>query len=57
MCIRDSSGLRRSGVTEPLNADQVGELLTDPPEWLVHERQVHRKVIAENARLKEQQKG
>ena len=51
------SGLRRSGVTEPLNADQVGELLTDPPEWLVHERQVHRKVIAENARLKEQQKG
>lgn len=48
------SGLRRGGITEPLNADQVGELLSDPPEWLLHERVVHRQVIAENARLKEQ---
>lgn len=48
------SGLRRGGITEPLNAGQVGELLADPPEWLLHERVVHRQVIAENARLKEQ---
>lgn len=51
-----NSGMQRGGVTEPLNADQVGELLADPPEWLVHEREVHRRVVAENARLKDQQK-
>ncbi len=47
-----NSGLARGGVTEPLDADQVGALLADPPEWLVHEREVHRAVVAENARLK-----
>lgn len=50
-----NSGLLRGGVTEPLDADQVGELLADPPAWLVHEREVHRKVVAEAARLKAQQ--
>lgn len=48
------SGLARGGVTEPLDADQVGALLADPPEWLVHEREVHREVIAEAERLKSQ---
>lgn len=47
-----NSGLARGGVTEPLTADQVGELLADPPEWLVREREVHRKVIAEEQRIK-----
>lgn len=50
-----NSGLQRGGITEPLDADQVGRLLADPPEWLVHEREVHRKVVAENARLKGRQ--
>ncbi|GAB3623474.1 DUF5997 family protein [Mariniluteicoccus endophyticus] len=49
-----NSGLARGGITEPLNADQVGELLADPPAWLEREREVHRKVVAENERLKEQ---
>ena len=50
-----NSGLARGGLTEPLDADQVGELLADPPAWLEHERSVHRKVIADNERLKAQQ--
>ena len=49
-----NSGLRRAGITEPLDSDTVGELLADPPDWLVHEREVQRKVAAENARLKEE---
>ncbi|GAA1394981.1 DUF5997 family protein [Luteococcus peritonei] len=47
-----NSGLARGGITEPLDTDQVGELLASPPEWLEHERSVHRKVVAENERLK-----
>lgn len=47
-----NSGLARGGITEPLDADQVGELLANPPQWLEHERSVHRKVVAENERLK-----
>lgn len=47
------SGLIRGGITEPLDSDQVGELLANPPEWLIHERGVHRQVIAEEARRKE----
>lgn len=50
------SGLARGGITEPLNSDQIGELLANPPAWLEHERVVHRKVVAENQRLK-QEKG
>ncbi len=46
------SGLVRAGVTEALDADQVGALLADPPDWLVHEREVHRGVLDEKARLK-----
>lgn len=46
------SGLARGGITDALTADQIGELITDPPAWLVHEREVHRDVVAEKARLK-----
>ena len=46
------SGLVRGGITEALTADQVGELIAAPPAWLVHEREIHRDVVAENARLK-----
>lgn len=46
------SALRRNDMLEPLNHDQIGELLANPPEWLVHEREVHKKVMAENARVK-----
>lgn len=47
-----NSGLARGGLTDPLDADQIGELLANPPQWLEHERSVHRKVVAENERLK-----
>lgn len=48
------SGLRRHGLTEPLDADQIGALLADPPAWLEHEREIHRDVVAEAARVKRQ---
>lgn len=47
-----NSGLVRGGLTEPLDADQIGALLADPPAWLEHEREVHREVVAEAERLK-----
>ena len=46
------AGLVRGGITEALSADQIGELIADPPAWLVRERETHRDVVAENARLK-----
>ncbi|GAB2474761.1 DUF5997 family protein [Luteococcus sediminum] len=52
-----NSGLARGGLTEPLDAEQVGALLADPPAWLEHERSVHRKVVAENERLKAKKAG
>ena len=48
------SGLARARMTEPLDADQVGALLADPPEWLVRERETHREVVTEQERLREQ---
>lgn len=48
------SGLARGGVTEPLDADEIGALLADPPAWLIHEREVHREVLAEAERLRAQ---
>ena len=47
------SGKARGGVTDALDADQIGALIADPPAWLEHERTVHREVLAEEARLKE----
>lgn len=46
------SGLVRGGLTEALTADQIGELIADPPAWLTHEREIHKDVLAEKARLK-----
>lgn len=46
------SGLARAGVTDALNSDQIGELLADPPEWLVRERETQRNVIEEARRQK-----
>ena len=43
------SGLTRAGVTEALDAPQIGALLADPPEWLTREREIHRRVLAERA--------
>lgn len=51
------SGLARAGITEALDADQIGELLADPPEWLIRERQNLRDVIAEKERLANRQEG
>lgn len=45
------SGLARAGVTEALDADEIGALLADPPAWLVAERETHREVLAEKARI------
>ena len=47
------SGLARGGVTEALTHDEIGELLANPPGWLVDERETHRKVLEEEARLRE----
>ena len=48
------SGLVRAGITEPLNSDEIGELIANPPSWLQGERSVHRKVVAEAERQKAQ---
>lgn len=49
------SGLARGGLTEALTHDEIGELLTNPPGWLVDERETHRKVLEEEARLRSKQ--
>lgn len=46
------SGLARAGVADALDAEQVGALIADPPEWLVRERESYRKVTAAKARVK-----
>jgi uncharacterized protein DUF5997 len=46
------SGLVRGGVTEALDAAQIGELIANPPGWLLHERDSYKEVIAERERLK-----
>ena len=46
------SGLARAGITEALDAAQVGALIADPPYWLLRERETYREVVAEKARLK-----
>lgn len=44
------SGLARAGITEALDADQIGELLDNPPDWLTREREILRDTIAEKKR-------
>ena len=46
------AGLARGGVEDALDADEVGALIADPPAWLIRERETHRKVVEEEARLK-----
>ncbi len=46
------AGLARGGITEALDADQIGALIADPPAWLRRERGIYREVIAEKERLK-----
>ena len=46
------SGLVRGGLTEAIDADEIGRLLADPPEWLLSERVTHNRVVAEEQRLK-----
>lgn len=48
------AGLARAGATEALTHDEIGALLADPPEWLTRERETHRKVLAEEARLRQE---
>ncbi|MFT3888701.1 MAG: DUF5997 family protein [Arachnia sp.] len=47
------SGLTRGGITDALDADQIGELLDNPPEWLIRERESLKNVLAERARLQQ----
>lgn len=49
------SGLARAGITEALDAGQIGALIADPPDWLVHERESYREVVAEKARQRSKQ--
>ena len=46
------AGLARAGITEALDADQIGELLARPPGWLRHERATYDDVVAEKERLR-----
>ncbi|MBN0040882.1 hypothetical protein JN535_11975 [Cellulosimicrobium cellulans] len=45
------SGLTRGGLTEPLTTQEIDALRQDPPAWLETEREVQRKVRAEEERL------
>jgi hypothetical protein len=49
------SGLARGGVTDALDADQVGALLADPPPWLLRERRSYAEVIEEKERARTRQ--
>lgn len=49
------SGLARAGIKDGLTADELDELIADPPAWLVAERETHRKVKEEKARLRREQ--
>jgi hypothetical protein len=48
-----NSGLARGGITEPLTTTQIADLIADPPEWLVKERETFAEVRREERRLKE----
>lgn len=51
------SGLVRGGITGALDAAQVGDLIANPPDWLVAERDSYRTVLAERQRLKDLDRG
>ena len=45
------SGLTRGGLTEPLTTEEIDALRQEPPAWLETEREVQKKVRAEEERL------
>jgi hypothetical protein len=47
-----NSGLARSGITRPLMTTEIAELIADPPEWLVRERETHAAALREERRLR-----
>ena len=48
-----NSGLTRGGITEPLTTAQIADLMADPPDWLISEREKYAEVRREERRLKE----
>ena len=46
------AGLSRAGIENPLDADQIGALLADPPEWLLRERRSYAQVVEEKERVR-----
>ncbi|MBG6139807.1 DUF5997 family protein [Longispora fulva] len=42
-----NSGLARAGITEPLTTAEIADLIADPPEWLVRERETYAEVLRE----------
>jgi hypothetical protein len=46
------TGLARAGVSDALDSTRIGELLTDPPDWLIRERESYAAVIAEKQRIR-----
>jgi hypothetical protein len=49
------AGLVRSGVGDALDAEQIGALLADPPDWLLAERRTYAEVVAEKERVRARQ--
>jgi len=46
------SGLTRSGVDNALTTEQIVQLLTEKPEWLIAERESYQEVLREQRRIK-----
>ncbi|WP_327119901.1 DUF5997 family protein [Nocardia sp. NBC_01730] len=47
-----NAGLTRAQVSDALTADEIGDLLADPPERLIRERENYAAVRAEDERIK-----
>ena len=50
-------GLARAGVGDALDSTQIGDLLRDPPDWLIRERESYAAVVAEKERVRSKQTG
>jgi hypothetical protein len=48
-----NSGLARGGITDPLTTTQIADLVSDPPAWLIRERETHAQAQRELRRLQE----
>jgi hypothetical protein len=46
------AGLGRAQLSDALDAEQIGALLANPPEWLRAERKTYAEVVAEKERVK-----